>query len=574
MSSATEEGDGWDADVRDLLRSVVDAYRFMEMSPERYALVVLLPGIGVAVAVGVAVIVLAPPPSVAAPAVLLGLLPPLGAFVYPKIVADRKRREIREQFHIFLTHITVLSMTNIDRVEIFRTLAGVEEYGALAEEMGRITALVDTWNQSLDDACRRRSERVPSELLADFLERMAYTVGAGQGLDEFLLDEQESIIQEFVIRYESALDKLDVLKELYLSLMLSVTFILVFATVLPLLIPVPPTLLLGGIIVLFGIVQAGFVFIIHTVAPRDPVWLAPESDHSPMYRARPALVAGTALSGLAVAGVLAVGLGATPLAPDVLPHPIYLAIPTTPLLVPGLYMRREEQRVTERDEGFPSFIRALGSVESVKQTSSANVLESLRKKNFGALTENVDNLYKRLRIRIDTEASWRLFAAETGSYLIQKFGDMYVVGRRMGGEPRRLGQVISTNFNEVLRVREQRRQATTTFVGIVYGITAASMFSAFIGLGIAEQMLVITAEISEGNGEFVDSLFSTASYDIAVIEFLLLLVVLINALLSSVMIRITDRGHFVSGLTHFVALVWTGALVATATRIVVDGLIA
>ncbi|GAB7095307.1 archaellar assembly protein FlaJ [Halolamina litorea] len=573
MSAEAEQG-GWDANLRDFIRSVVDAYRFMDMSPERYALVVLVPGIAASLAAGAAVFVLSPPLFVALPAVVLGLLPPMGAFVYPKIVADRKRREIREQFHIFLTHITVLSTTNIDRVEIFRTLAQVEEYGALAEEMGRITALVDTWNQSLDDACRRRSERVPSELLADFLERMAYTVGAGQGLDEFLLDEQESIIQEFVIRYESALDKLDVLKELYLSLMLSVTFILVFATVLPLLIPVPPTLLLGGIIVLFGIVQAGFVFIIHTVAPRDPVWLAPESEHSPMYRVRPALIAGVVLSVVAVVVVLAVGLGYTPLATDVLPTPIYLAIPTTPLIVPGLAMRQEEQKVAERDEGFPSFVRALGSVESVKQTSTANVLESLRKKNFGALTDNVDNLYKRLRTRIDAATSWRLFAAETGSYLIQKFGDMYVVGRRMGGEPRQLGQVISTNFNEVLRVREQRRQATTTFVGIVYGITAASMFSAFIGLGIAEQMLAITAEIAEGNAQFVDSLFSTASYDIGVIEFLLLLVVLMNALLSSVMIRITDRGHYVSGLTHFVALVWTGALVATGTRIVVSGLIA
>ena len=573
MSTEADES-SWDANLREFVRSVVDAYRFMDISPERYALVVLVPGIAASVAVGVAVFVVSPPLYVALPMAMLGIIPPLGAFIYPKIIADRKRRQIREQFHIFLTHITVLSTTNIDRVEIFRTLAQVEEYGALAEEMGRITALVDTWNQSLDDACRRRSERVPSDLLADFLERMAYTVGAGQGLDEFLLDEQESIIQEFVIRYESALDKLDVLKELYLSLMLSVTFILVFATVLPLLIPIPPSLLLGGIIGLFGIVQVGFVFIIHTVAPRDPVWLAPESEHSPMYRVRTPLVVGTVLSAVAIVGVIAVRLGATPLAPDVLPTAIYLAIPTTPLIVPGLAMRREEQKVTERDKGFPSFIRALGSVESVKQTSTANVLESLRKKNFGALTENVNNLYKRLRTRIDAATSWRLFAAETGSYLIQKFGEMYVVGRRMGGEPRQLGQIISTNFNEVLRVREKRQQATMTFVGIVYGITAASMFSAFIGLGIAEQMLTITAQISEGNAQFVDSLFSTGSYDIAMIKFLLLAVVLMNALFSSLMIRITDRGHYVSAFTHFVALVWTGALVATGTKIVVDGLIA
>lgn len=570
MSVGDVDGGG----VRELLRSVVEAYRYMGVSTRRYALTVLLPALGLSVAVLVAVVVFAPPLFVALPGVLLSVLPAFVAVVYPKVIADRKEREVREQFHLFLTHITVLSTTNIERVEIFRTLAQVDEYGALAEEMGRVTALVDTWNQSLDDACRRRSKRVSSELLADFLERLAYTVGAGQRLDKFLLNEQESIIQEFVIRYESALSKLEVMKELYLSLMLSVTFILVFATVLPILIGVSPTLLLGAIIIMFALVQGGFLFVIHTVAPRDPVWLTPEGDHSPMYRVRLPTVVGAALSGLLAVAVLAVGLGYTPLAHDVLPRPVYLAIPTTPLLIPGLLMRREEGKVNDRDEGFPSFIRALGSVESVKQTSTANVLESLRKKDFGALTANVDNLYRRLRVRIDTAGAWQLFAAETGSYLIHKFGDMYVVGRRMGGEPRQLGKVISTNFNEVLRVREQREQATTTFVGVVYGVTAASMFSAFIGLGIAEQMLTITSDLASQNERFIGSLFSTGGYDIGMIEFLLLVVVLVNAVLSSLMIRITDRGHFVSGLTHFVLLVWTGALVATVTQQVVGGLIA
>jgi len=95
-------------------------------------------------------------------------------------------------------------------------------------------------------------------------------------------------------------------------------------------------------------------------------------------------------------------------------------------------MRQEEQKVKVRDGEFPSFIRALGAVESVKQTSTGSVLESLRRKDFRALTDNVDALYKRLNMRIDDIRSWRLFAAETGSYLIQKFGDMYVVGRQMG----------------------------------------------------------------------------------------------------------------------------------------------
>jgi flagellar protein FlaJ len=566
---AADSADG----LRDLLRSVVDAYRYMEMPVRRYTLLVLLPGVVVALVVAAGAALVAPSATVALPLAGVGLLAPLAAVLYPKVAADRRRREIREQFHLFLTHITVLSTTNIDRVEVFRTLARVEEYGPLAEEMGRITGLVDTWNQSLDDACRRRSKAVPSPLLADFLERLSYSVGAGQGIDDFLVDEQDSIIQEFVIRYESALGKLDVLKELYLSLMLSTTFILVFATVLPLLLGVPPGLLIGGVIAMFVVVQVGFLFVVNAVAPNDPVWLDPEEGQSPAARVGSALLLGVGLTLVTTVGCAAVALGATPLAPDLLPLPMYPAVAVTPLLVPGVAMTREERRVIERDEGFPSFVRALGSVESVKQTSTANVLSTLRKKDFGALTENVDALYRRLRTRIDTEESWRLFAAETGSYLIHKFGDMYVVGRRMGGEPRQLGGIISRNFQEVLRVREKRTQATRTLVGVIYGITAASMFSAFVGLEIAEQMVRITEQIAAQNGEFVGSLFSTENYDVRTMELLLMAVMLVNALLSALMIRLTDRGHVVSGLTHFVLLTWTSGVVAAGTRLVVGGLI-
>ena len=560
-------------DFRQFVRAVANAYRHMEMPVQRYALLVLLPSVVFLLVAIVAIVLFAPPLFVAAPLALLALLFLTAASVYPKVVADRKRREVREQFHIFLTHITVLSMTNIERVEVFRTLAQVEEYGALAEEMGHVTALVDTWNQSLDDACRRRSKRVPSEMLADFFERLAYTVGAGQGIDEFLIDEQESMINEFVIRYESALAKLDVMKELYLSLMLSATFILVFSTVIPILLGVNPTILIGGVVGMFGLVQGGFLFVIHTTSPRDPVWQKAQDGHSPVSRIRVPLVGGVLLAAFTTVGVILVAFGYTPLPRDVLPIPLYLAIPTTPLLIPGIAMRREEQNVIERDDGFPSFIRALGGVEAIKQTSTANVLESLRKKDFGALTSNVDNLYKRLRTRIDTEGAWRLFAAETGSYLIQKFGDMYVVGRRMGGDPRQLGQVISANLNEVLRVREQREQATRTFIGVVYGITAAAMFSAFIGLEIAAQMVTVAESISAQDSQFIGSLFTTENYNLFVIEMLLLGVVLLNAVISALMIRVIDRGHLVNSLIHFVMLTWTGSVVAVATRAVAGGLL-
>ncbi len=558
--------------ARSLLESLNMAYANMDMSASRYLLLIIAPAFAFFVGSGVAVLVLGLSLMVGLPVVMLGLLAMVVAIIYPKLAQDRKRKQIRQRFHLFLTHITVLSMTNINRVEIFRTLAEEDEYDALAEEMGHLVAMVDTWNQSLDDACRLRAKQTTSPLLTDFLERLAYTVGGGQRISDFLMDEQDTIIQQFVTRYEADLAKLDVMKELYMSMMLSVAFILVFAIVLPILIGTNPTLLIGGTIVMFSIVQVAFIYAIHVISPYDPIWYIEETEGTgPLNRIPRAMAIGIGCSVVLALVMIAAMLGYVPPIADRAPLPIMAAIPVTPLLLPGWRMRQEEQKVKVRDGEFPSFIRALGAVESVKQTSTGSVLESLRRKDFGALTANIDALYKRLNMRIDDIRSWRLFAAETGSYLIQKFGDMYVVGRQMGGDPKVLGQVISENQNEVLKVREQRQQATMTLIGVLYGITASAVFSFFVGLEVVEIMMDITSEMNLGEqSDIAGSILNTEQYNIRTIEFLLILTIIINAGLSAVMIRLTDRGHMISALVHFVFLTWLGAVVAVVTQYVVN----
>src|SRR6056297_2153135 len=247
---STETQSQPDLSARSLLFSLYRAYETMGMSIERYLLLVITPAVGLFVGALVAPFVVGLPLFVAGPLVAFGLLALTTAVIYPKLAQDRRKKQVRQRFHLFLTHITVLSMANINRVEIFRILAEEDEYQALAEEMGHLVAMVDTWNQSLDDACRLRARQTTSPLLADFLERLAYTVGGGQQISEFLMDEQDTIIQQFVTRYEADLGKLDVMKELYMSMMLSVAFILVFAIVLPILIGISPTLLIAGTIVM------------------------------------------------------------------------------------------------------------------------------------------------------------------------------------------------------------------------------------------------------------------------------------------------------------------------------------
>ncbi|WP_049936747.1 archaellar assembly protein FlaJ [Haloplanus natans] len=579
MASEPAAEGGSDLTSSETLASIVEAYERMDMEMSRYISLIVLPSVAFfAGTVAVAVLV-SLPLSIRLPIPLLGGLVLFAAVAYPKLLVSQERVEMENQYHLLMTHMTVLSTTNIDRMEVFRKLGEEEEYGALADEINRVVQLVDTWNQSLDDACRRRARRIPSDPLADFFDRLAYTVNAGQELSEFLLSEQQVMIQNYVTMYESTLDNLEVMKDLYLSMVLSMTFALVFAIVLPILTGTDPTMTVGAVIVLYGFVQTGFFLVIRTLTPYDPIWyypddVRPEGEWSMIG----SLIAGGVLSLVLVVLVVGDLFGGVPGLTDLLPvasipRPLYMAIPVTPLAIPGVAFRFHEERIKSRDDEFPSFIRALGASETAKQSTTTAVLKTLRKKDFGPLTEDVDDLFKRLNMRLEPDRAWEYFTANTRSYLIQKFSEMYLVGRQMGGEPKQLGELISQNMNHVNQLRQQRQQATVTMIGLLYGITAASSFAFFIGFKIVDILAGMSLELGTSSQLDVGKLIHTGVYDLPLIQFLLLGVVMINAVLSALIIRTVDGGHKANALLHFVALTWIGCAVAVLTMTVVGGLL-
>jgi flagellar protein FlaJ len=554
----------------DLLGSIITAYEEMEMPARQYVLMVLAPTSFVFLVTVVMAVALDTLLLVRLLVPLFGLLILAGGVAYPRVALDRRRIEMENRFHLMVTHMTVLATTNIDRMEVFRKLGQEEEYGELAKEIRRVVQLVDTWNQSLDDACRRRAKQVPSDSVTDLFERLAYTLGAGQALDDFLLSEQSVMIENYSTIYESALDNLDVMKDLYLSMILSMTFALVFAIVLPILTGTDPTLTVAAVISMFAFVQLGFFLVIRAVTPHDPVWYVAEDIDTDTDRR---LLLATAISGVAfllmTVGMAAALVGMPPfvwVVPGWLPTPMYIAIPTLPLLGVALVFRREEAHIRDRDEEFPSFIRALGSTESAKQATTSTVLSTLREKDFGSLTDTIDDLYRRLNMRIDTTKAWRHFSAENGSYLVQKFSEMYLIGREMGGDPKKLGELISKNMNEINQLREQRTQAATTLIGLLYGITAAGSFAFFTGLQIVGILAGFEIGAASAGGMNFGKLLHTDVYNLALLEALLLCIILFNAVVSALTIRTADGGHPGNGYLHFVMLTWVGCGTAVATE--------
>ena len=571
-------GDGL-ATAAKLTSEVMESYDQLDISKRKYVGLVLLPALFVFLGSVVGLVVLPLPFAARVPIPMFGGLVLFAAVIYPKIYLSSLETKIDNQLHLVMTHMTVLSTTNIDRMEVFRTLAAEEEYAAAAAELARVVHLVDTWNQSLDDALRRRAKEVPSDVFSDFFDRLGYTIGAGQTLDDFLLSEQDAVIQNYITVYEGALANLEVMKDLYMSMILSMTFALVFAIVLPILTGDNPTLTVAAVIVLFMLVQLGFYVVIRAMAPHDPVWFHSEEGAPSDLRLWSSFAIGvfgtTALVVFVGAGLFGVGPGLRGLLffLEDIPLAMYLCVPISPMAITGVMLRFEERNIEERDKEFPSFIRALGAAESAKQSTTGDVLATLHQKDFGALTATIVRLYRRLNIRISSEQAWYTFATDTRSYLIQKFSDMYLEGRSMGGRPKLLGELISQNMNTVMQLREQRRQATVTMIGLLYGITSASAFAFFIGLQVVNILADLSQQFNITNAGGVGKVIYAGVYDIALIEFLLLLVILFNAVLSSVMIRTIDGGNKANAYLHFVLMTWLGSGVAIFTKHLVSAIL-
>lgn len=161
---------------------------------------------------------------------------------------------------------------------------------------------------------------------------------------------------------------------------------------------------------------------------------------------------------------------------------------------------------------------------------------------------------------------------ECGSYLIQKFSGMYLVGREMGGDPRQLGELINKNFNTVLQLREHRNRMTVTIIGVLYGMTAAMSFALFLGVEIVKILTDVSSEFDLSQMGF-GQLLHPDIYNIQIIRIEIIAIVFLNAMMSSLMIRMVDGGHKANSSLHFVALTWMGCGIGIATGVVAETVI-
>lgn len=483
----------------------------------------------------------------------------------PIVQADNKRAKIDENMHLFITRMGALSTSNLPRKRLFEILSRVEEYGPLSQDVARIYVLMEHWNLSLPEASRYVAKRTPSLIFADFLERMAHSVETGEDFHTFLIKEQTVVMNDYQVMYEGAMKAMDLIKEVFVSLVASSMFMIIFLTLLPMIVIENTFFMVVMILIGFMITEGLMVFFTHTRLPKDLMWhnlkIRPKGEDKLI---RSLIIA--ALVGLSAA-MVAWALGMND-------PKVVLALAITPAFYPGWMIRKEEELLKRCDSSYDAFMRAVGSAAESVGGNTEDALKQLRRHDFGALTELIDRLYKRLLTRIDKINSWIFFAAESRSNLIAKFTEMYIKSIMVGGKPTEVSRIVSLNFTRMQGLRKHRYQMASNMTGVMYGLAVAIAFTLYLTLHIMRLMNNATSSIqfNEIDGSIpVPIMFAT--YNVSMMQVLVLGVIVIHAFTSAFLITVVNGSHRFSFVFHLAGMTWTSLIVAVASDLAMGKLL-
>ena len=533
--------------------------------------------------------------------ILLPLLSGGAAIYFPVLEVNQSAIKIEKEMHMFITRMGILSLGEVGADTIFDILKQMKDYGELAQEVQRIETLVDKWHTSLPEAARIVAQQSPSPLWSDFLDRMAFSIEAGQPIDAFMRAEQETVAEQYNTLYDTRLESVDTMKEIYVSLVSAGLFGLVVAGIHLVLFEIGTGgsetpidvatrlrwLLLAGF--LFVVIQVGALFAFRATIPDDQTFARDEfSTPFRMLFKQTWLGAGivsTMLLILTIIVIITYWEGLT-VSWDKYGL-ILLAIPLTPLLIPSVLVQREEKNVLRRDEAYPDFVRALGGTAQARSAEPSATIRALRGIDFGTLDQSIDRLEKRLSTRIDSERAWDYFAADTNSAVIARYNRIYIEGSQSSGEPAATADMVSKSVTNLLSLRRRRSLSASTMWGVALGLLISSVVSLNVTIsivlqlgetiaGVATSLSESTdiAAITDSSGGFVLPVMedpSAVADNIMMFKIIVSILILVQVLAVSMIATRLRGGGFTSAVGQTIQLLWVAAIASLLSSIVLDG---
>jgi len=170
----------------------------------------------------------------------------LAILLLPAIYTSKRKMEVEQSMPMFVTTMAALSTSDMPFVDVFYILSKKTEFGPLAEDAKQIYRLIRHYSIGASEACRFVAVRTACQMESEFFNRLSHSLDVGEGLDRFMKNEHDVIMDEYMLRAEGTLKDLDFVKEIYTGITTALIFTAVFVCITPVLGGMQIDLLLYG----------------------------------------------------------------------------------------------------------------------------------------------------------------------------------------------------------------------------------------------------------------------------------------------------------------------------------------
>ncbi|MGM5483662.1 MAG: hypothetical protein ACQER9_01950 [Nanobdellota archaeon] len=489
-------------------------------------------------------------------------------FLYPILIYEAKKTDINENIHLFITYAGTLSNTGIQRNILFKKLAEKRKmFGEISEIARKVNYFAKAWNLGYATTCRKMAKMIPSHILADFFDRFAIMIDLGQGLDVFISEEQDAVMEEFEINYKKAINGIGMIQDIFVSMTIALGFMMSVGLLLPLIAGVPIAKIVNYSLIgmiLIDLMMFGFVKV---YIPEDKIILKYKNLSKTMKKIEFHSYYLIPLSAFLILMLIYFNF---------LPFLMSVALGCTPLMILGLLSQKEESRVFRIDRVFPSFVRALGNVINIKSGAVMSSVRAIQVHDFGEINEMISNLYRRLRTGNDKHHCWDYFARESGSFLINQFTEIFSETVYIGGDAEKIGDVVSNNFLRIISLRRLRLQVSSSMRGSLYGSLVGFSIAAYMAAELTSMLAGLFSKpfskMSNTNqmSGVLSEIAPTTALDVNKETIILVIgiMVIFHSIISSLVIKIVDGGSVYGMSFDFVLMLWMGAVISFALPMV------
>ncbi|KYK22586.1 hypothetical protein AYK24_01985 [Thermoplasmatales archaeon SG8-52-4] len=508
-----------------------------------------------------------------------GIVPIFIGILYPYIAWRNKENDINGKMHFFITHLRVLAISDLSLRDIINILGGKKVYGALGEELKKISILSTQWRMPLSKTFRFISERTPSKILKDFLDRFSQSLDSGVEHREFIETEQSAVIEEYKTMYESSNENVIILNEVYVSMLIAIIFVMSLGIVLPIIMGTENMNMFIFISSFMLIVSEGMLmYLLKAMIPPDEIWHLTGEMGELEIKINRFFKLSIMLVFLIGAPLFFLKYSMNIQFLQILTFEVLFAVSLSPLLIIGIMVFVEEQAITRKERNFLSFLPALGSISTMRGGKINDSVYYLSEKDYGVLTRHISNLYRRLRTRIDDDAAWEWFGVDTGSNYIQRAGEMFREATYAAANPRKVSRMIAENIRKIRDLRLKKLTIVNTSIALFGGITFGISFAIYVSLIIGRHLNTVMMETGNPfeNVERINipALLNFISPELYNQNFIIIFIVLvIHCFMMALTLRVLRGSHKFVTLLYFVPFVWIVSITSYIVEIGFGGML-